>query len=118
MFGNSKLKKLSKELKKLYSQKHDLTRKYEDALSYGEKAEQISMDLEELTNRIALFIENEYALAVFEKYSKTRPELIRVKTGETVTWEEGFGTDFDKISKSLRHSLVGLVEEPGRYKLK
>lgn len=118
MLGDTKLKKLSKELHKLYSRKHDLSRKYEDTLSSGDKAEQINRDMEELANRIALFIENEYALAVFEEFNKTRPELIRVKTGETVTWEEGFGTDFEKISKSLRHSLVGLVEEPGRYKLR
>jgi len=44
--------------------------------------------------------------------------LIRVRTGEEVSWDEAFGNDFCKVSKSLRHSLVGLVEEPGRYVLK
>ena len=83
-----------------------------------EDIEEINKDIEVIAGRIADLIENEYALAVFDKFSKIKPDLIRIKTGEVVSWEDGFGSDFDKISKSLRHSLVGLVEEPGRYKLK
>ena len=44
--------------------------------------------------------------------------LLRVNTGEEIDWDEAFGQDFEKISKSLRHSLVGLVEKPGQYTLK
>ena len=118
MFERSKVKGFSRELEKLYKQKHDLSRQYDDAESNGREAEQINARLKELSDRIAAFIENEYAMAVFEKYSKSKPQLIRIKTGETVSWDEAFGDDFERISKSLRHSLVGLVEEPGRYRLK
>ncbi len=117
MFGNLKIKRMSQKLKELYSQEHELSQRYEEALSAGEDAENINNSLKVLAGTIADFIENEYAFAVYERYCKSKPNLIRVKTGEVVSWDEGFGSDFDKISKSLRHSLVGLVEEPGRYKL-
>lgn len=64
------------------------------------------------------FIENQYSLHMYEKYSAKKPKLIEVKTGKVISWEEGFGTSFDKISKSLRHSLVGLKDGSGRYKIK
>ena len=90
--------------------------KYDNTLGTTNDAEEIDADINELSDRIAAFIENEYALAVFEKYSKEKPNLIRIKTGEIVSWDDAFGSDFENVSKSLRHSLVGLVEEPGRYR--
>lgn len=70
------------------------------------------------TQEIDEFIENVYARDVFEKFSKRKPTLVRNKTGEVVTWEMAFGTNFDEISRSLRHSLVGLIEGDGRYRFK
>lgn len=63
------------------------------------------------------FIEEEYAKDIFEKYSKKKPILTEVKTGTKIAWVDAFGNEFEKISKSLRHSLVGLEEGGGRYKL-
>ena len=67
---------------------------------------------------IDIFVENVYAKDIFEKYQKKRPKLIRRKDNQTVSWDEAFGDDFNKVSKSLRHSLVGLIEGGGKYKLK
>lgn len=64
------------------------------------------------------FVENIYAKDIFEKYQKKRPQLVRKKDNQTVSWDEAFGDDFNKISKSHRHSLVGLIEGGGRYELK
>ena len=64
------------------------------------------------------FVENIYAKDIFEKYQKKRPKLVRKKDEQIISWEEAFGDDFNKISKSLRHSLVGLIEGGGRYTLK
>lgn len=75
-------------------------------------------ELDAASSQIDDFIENEYALAVFTQYSKKRPKLIRISTDEVYEWEAAFGTDFSKIEKGLRHSLVGLVEEPTRYRFK
>lgn len=63
------------------------------------------------------YLENEYAAEVFRYYSAKQPNLIRRATGDVVTWKEAFGEDFDSVSRTLRHSLVGLVEDSGRYQL-
>lgn len=75
-------------------------------------------ELDTFISEIDSFIENDYANAVFQYFAKKQPDLIRIKTGEVVSWDDAFGTDFDNVTKSLRHSLVGLVEGDGRYKLK
>ena len=74
--------------------------------------------LDAVIDEIDMLVENEYSREVFNVYSKKKPKLIRISTDEIFTWEDAFGDDFDKIEKGLRHSLVGLVEEPTRYKLK
>ena len=63
-------------------------------------------------------IEGKYAEEVFRYYQKKQPTLIRIHTGEEVSWQDAFGDSYEAVSKSLRHSLVGLVEGGGRYKLK
>ena len=64
------------------------------------------------------FVENIYAKDVFDKYVKKRPKLISNRTDCVVSWEEAFGSVFDEIPKGVRHSLVGLVEGGGLYRLK
>ena len=121
MFEKMLLKKYSKELKDLYAEENNLSDQYYDALEtlgYSQKAEQIKIEMDKMSEKITNFIENDYAQAVFAHYYDKKPMLIRVRTGEEVSWDEAFGNDFCKVSKSLRHSLVGLVEEPGRYVLK
>lgn len=141
------LKKNSKKLAQLYVAKEEIENKYEILLrkagcvscgSYNsgtvdrfaerfsvcsncknlEKIREVSSKLDLIIEEIDDYIENEYALKVYECFVKKEPDLIRVRTGETITWKEAFGDDFYAISKGLRHSLVGLVEENLRYKLK
>lgn len=64
------------------------------------------------------FIENEYSQVIFEYYSKSNPVLVDRYTGAQCTFKEAFGNDFFEVRKILRHSLVGLVEEQGKYMLK
>ena len=75
-------------------------------------------ELYELINAIDQFIEGEYSEAVFSYYVEKKPTLIRIQTGEEVTWEDAFGTKYSDVSKSLNYSLVGLVEGGGRYKVR
>lgn len=147
MFGNSELRKCKKKLvelkqnaekaenqlekleKKYGSKKWDgydtgSVRRYSDRYAKcsdsSEKKDIIvacdKLDMAE--EAIDTFIEETYALEVYKVYSKKKPKLIRISTDEVYDWETAFGTSFDTIEKGLRHSLVGLVEEPTRYKLK
>ncbi len=147
MFGNSKIKKCKKILAEL-KQTADKAENYLEKLEekYGSKdwdgyftgsvkkySERYSKcqesnekseivlacdKLDEAEDAVDLFIEGTYALAVYEAYSKKKPKLIRISTDEIYDWDTAFGTSFESIEKGLRHSLVGLVEEPARYKLK
>ena len=142
MFDN-KLKKCGKQLKKLYDEKktysklfdaemenaacsgckyfnRDTVKVFADRFSCCQDCAHIKKadDLDKKIAEIDSFIEDVYAKEVFEYYLPKKPLLIRNGTGATETWEEAFGLDFDSVSKSLRHSLVGLVEENLRYKLK
>ena len=86
-----------------------------------EKAEEVkaaARELDEISIEIDDYIENTYAPAVFEYYNKKKPTLVRVRTDEKYTWEDAFGSDFSKYDKALKHSLVGLVENTGRYRVK
>lgn len=78
----------------------------------------IAHELDKISVDIDDFIENEYAQAVFEYYNKKKPTLVRIRTDEKYAWEEAFGSEFDRIEKTLKHSLVGLVENTGRYRIK
>lgn len=121
MINTTQVKKCKKELKELYGQKKKLDSKYEHFKEINMESEQVKILEEQLkvvSAEICDLIENDYAEAVFNEYCTKRPDLIRVRTGETISWNEAFGSDFSKVTKSLRHSLVGLVEEPGRYRIK
>lgn len=113
MFERLSFKRYSKQLKQLYAVKNEI---YEKSLNNPN--EQLKKDFENAVACIDEFIEGEYANAVYEKFRNKKPKLIRIKTGDEVSWDDAFGTDFEAISKSLRHSLVGLVEEPGKYRFK
>lgn len=85
--------------------------KQKKMLKLAENVDCINAETEE-------FILNTYAKAVFDYYSHAKPLLVRGTTGETITWDEAFGIQFDEVPKTLRYSLVGLVEGFGRYKIK
>lgn len=141
------IKKCSKKLAQLYVSKKNIKKKYETLLSKSgctdcsnynngsvdrfldrflgcvnckklEQMQKVSIELDSIIEEIDDYIENEYALKVYEHYAKKQPDLIRISSGKTESWLEAFGDDFNKISKGLRHSLVGLVEENLRYKFK
>ena len=147
MFGRSELKKCKKQLQELKDTRDLVERKlekletkyssnnwvgyntgtvrrfadrYANCPSCKEKEDIISAceDLEAAYEAVDAFVENVYAAEVFRAYSKKKPKLVRVSTEEVYTWEEAFGESFDSLEKGLRHSLVGLVEEPTRYRLK
>ncbi|MDI9243201.1 hypothetical protein [Fusibacillus kribbianus] len=111
MFFSKPWKTNKIELERLYKKRQDLEQINEGKVLPGS-------ELDKVYKEIDLLIEGEYAESVFAYYVKKRPALIRIKTGEIVTWDDAFGNSFEKVSKSLRHSLVGLVEGGGRYKIK
>jgi len=84
---------------------------YREIVSLAGKADKYESDIDS-------YIENEYAQVVFEILSKKKPMLIDTVSNEELCWERVFDNSFDKISKGLRHILVGLVEKPLKYKLK
>ena len=62
--------------------------------------------------------EGEYSKAIFDVLNEEKPDLIRNRTGEVISWDDAWGGTYDNISKSLRHSLVALLEGGGRYRFK
>ena len=140
-----KFKKYHSKLQMLYNKQNDLINQYNEAIELAEclscnlyssescyenrhkkcgdctKSKTIliiARELDKISVDIDDFIENEYAQAVFEYYNKKKPTLVRIRTDEKYAWEEAFGSEFDRIEKTLKHSLVGLVENTGRYKIK
>lgn len=111
MFKLSPFKHLKKELAGLYKQKHKLE-------SEDTKNAAVVKELDQVITEIDELIEGRYSKEVFQYYAKIQPALIRIRTGEEVTWKEAFGDSYDVITKSQKHSLVGIVEGTGRYKLK
>ena len=110
LFLDKRIKVCKKELRVLYAE-----------LS-SEEEKNKTMDNEERIDfvkcKIREYIDNEYAKTVFDVYAPKKPKLIRILTGETVLWENAFGDDFEKIPKSRREALTGLIEGGSKYKLK
>ena len=79
---------------------------------------QIGDLFESYDREIDALIEGRYSCAVYNHYAGRKPRLIRIKTGETVRWEEAFGDSYAKTTAAQRHDLTGLVEGDGRYRLK
>ena len=107
MFFKSRFKKYQKELDARFKKLTAL----QDSSQNPEEIKQAEISVNE-------YIEGEYAEAVFSYFVRKKPALIRIHTGEEYSWEEAFGESFEKVSKSLRHSLVGLVQGGGRYRIK
>ena len=106
------LKKMKRQLAKLYAEKHRLEDLYE-----VDKSIETEKSINNVLQEIDTFIENDFAKLVFEHYSRKHPILVERSSNKKVKWKDAFGDDFGKVSKSLRHSLVGLVTDEGRYKL-
>ncbi len=109
MFCLSPIKKCKKEYARLLKRKHEI-------LSTNETLAN-SKEFDYIDNQINELIEGKYSEEVFRYYSKKKPVLIRIHTGEEISWADAFGDSFESVSKSLRHSLVGIIEGGGKYRL-
>lgn len=147
MFFTNPFRKYKKELESLYKKQNQLSEQLEEMIgeancggckSYDsgtvkyhadrfkkctdcenrDSICKLAQSLDEVLEEINNFIEGNYARSVFEFYSLKEPTLIRRATGEEVAWKQAFGDDFEMVTKSLRHSLVELIEGDGRYQLK
>ena len=117
MFGNP-FKKYQKKCRYLEEQEYNLSTKIDNLPHGADEFERASQDLKTIRDEIDTFIENEYAEYVFDYYSKKQPELIDSSSGTMVSWSDAFGNSFTRLSKDLRHALVGLVEGYGQYRIK
>ncbi len=64
-------------------------------------------------------IREKYAKHVFDYFTLRKPDVIRKKTGDILTWKEAFSDSFSKLDRGLKNSLVALIEEDGgQYRLK
>ena len=111
MLFSSPFKKYQKKLADMYDRKAKLLPAEGSKIEPGSEADK-------LVGEIDNFNEGEYSEAVFNYYKEKKPTLIRNSTDEEYTWDQAFSESFEDVSKSLRHSLVGLVEGGGRYRLK
>ena len=107
LWFNSKIKKDSKMYKKMNLERFILRGKPKK-----------HAEAEEMSRKIDGFVENTYARDIFDKFSKKKPKLICNQSDEVVDWNTAFGTNFDGLSKELRHSLVGLLEGGGKYRFR
>ncbi len=81
------------------------------------KIVKIAIELEDVEREKEEFVE-EFAKIIFDYYSKRKPELIRNVDNKKVNWDEDYGCEYDRLSKALKESLVGLFDGDGRYRLK
>ncbi len=65
----------------------------------------------------ASFNEQIYANIVFETFSKIKPVLTVVKTGEKVAWNKCYAEAFEKLDKNQRKTLFMLIEDEYPYRL-
>ena len=87
-------------------------------IAEGEGINQDKKDLRKLQKQLDDFIWNEYSRIVFEVFSEKQPKVKDRYSNEVKTFKEAFGSDYSKIPNSLRESLVGLIINEGRYKIK
>lgn len=106
-----------KELKLLYKELNELQEKRDKCEGDSERQE-AQQRVDAQITMIDELIEGPFARAVFDHYSKKKPCLVDNYTNEIVEWDSVFGCDFNKISNSRRHSLVGLIDGDGGYRIK
>lgn len=77
----------------------------------------VCREIEKSEDEINIFIENQYAKDVFERYVKQKPQLIRNKTKQLISWDEAFGDDFNELGTNEKNALVGLIEGQSKYQI-
>ena len=88
-----------------------------DCKDYAER-KRVCDELEAADAKLEYFMDEEYSRAVFEIGSRWKWKLVDVRTEQVLSWEEAYGTAYEKVSKNLRRSLIGLAEGYGQYKFK
>lgn len=63
------------------------------------------------------FSRNVYAKVIYDTYSKIKPSLKRIKTGEHYSWDNVFKSSFEELDSLDRSILVSLLEDSGGYKI-
>ena len=97
-----------------------LADRYKDCQARTERDEIIECcnKVDQIRATIDDFIVNEYALKVFEEYSKKDTLLIQKSTGDILSWDKVFKGDYRDLSLMDKYALVDLAEGEGAYKLK
>ena len=110
-----------RKCKKVLKEKEDYLKHLNSMLMREDdesKKSVLNIEIKKACKEITDFVCNSYAKVVFEKYNPKKPRLVRRLTKEVLTWDEAFGNNFEAIPLSLRESLVGLIEDSGKYKFK
>jgi len=82
---------------------------------YGEEMLKLATKEDEALEGLNCFIEKELAENVFDYYFQKRPRIIQKANKKIYTWDEIFGTDFEKLSSVMRRLLVSMVEGKAKY---
>jgi hypothetical protein len=110
-----KFKKESKEFERLRLKSASAQIKYDDSIGSDlsqEKIDKLRINLDDVLAKEDEFVV-QYARKIFDYFKITKPILIRRRDKAEISWDDAFGTDFDKISPELKGSIVALVEENG-----
>ena len=109
---NSSIRKCRKQLAEIRAVGERLRTEDDDIqLQIGDLFDSVNLQM----NR---YIEGEYSLAVYNCYVKRKPLLVRVKTGETVRWQDAFPDSWENMTSGRKHALVGLIEGGGEYRFR
>lgn len=90
----------------------------EDKIAEGIATTEDKKNLRKLQDQLDDFVWNDYSKVIFDVFNEKQPKVKDRFSNEVKTFKEAFGSNYSKISKSLRESLVGLIIDDGRYKLK
>ena len=117
MIFGPKIEKCKKKYAEYEQQKQNLYILIDGAKNAKDEAKQ-QQKLRYLLQEFDEFVCDVYARYIFEECAPNSPELIVVSTNEIVSWNDVFGTSFEKNSKLRKFSLVYLIEGNGKYKFK
>lgn len=106
-----------KECKKEYRRIQTKIDSIYDEYGMDDYPEDVEAKWASLVDQRNKLVEGPYSEAVWREYANKKPDLIRNHTGERVSWTDAFGTSYEDVSKSQRHSLTGLAEGgAGQYR--
>ncbi len=102
---------------------HKTSEKF-DALTYKKEFAYEKSDKNEDRKKWATSIKNEkdfnkkvYASVIFDVFSKIKPVLKIVRTGEMVGWDSCYGETFEELDERQRKTLYMMVELERPYRL-